>query len=169
MTSTFSCDIPAQYLANPAARRLRKRPPASRTIPGRRGPIGEFVALCATKTPVDRGAPTVTVRGVTVTVIHGVEKVAEVSERLVRAGAAQDDRNRLEEDPDVAGQGNVLHVVELDREPLAEVEVAPAVDLHRPRHARLHVEPEAVFGTVALDQLDLLRPRPDHAHVATQD
>ena len=30
-------------------------------------------------------------------------------------------------------------------------------------------QPEAVLGTVALDQLDLLRARPDHAHVATQD
>ena len=33
----------------------------------------------------------------------------------------------------------------------------------------LHVEPEAVLGKVALDQLDLLRARADDAHVAAQD
>src|SRR3954447_8183199 len=90
-------------------------------------------------------------------------------EGLIGAAAAQDHGNRLEEDAKVASQRYVLHVVELDRQTLGEVQIAPSVDLHWPGHARLDVEPEGVLRAVALDQLDLLRARPDHAHLATQD
>src|ERR671931_504761 len=75
----------------------------------------------------------------------------------VGTGAAEDSRDRLEQDPDIAAEGEVLHVVELDRQALGERQRPPTEDLHRARHPWLAGEPEATLGTAALDQHDLLR------------
>ena len=50
----------------------------------------------------------------------------------------------------------------------SKVEGAAAEDLHRAGHARPGRQPEAMLGPVALDELDLLGPRADEAHVAPQ-
>src|SRR5262249_53318351 len=73
--------------------------------------------------------------------------------RLVGAGPAEQHRDREEEDPQVARQRDVLDVVELDREPLGERQLAAPEDLHRAGHPRLDAEPEPVLGAVALDEL----------------
>src|SRR4051794_7185771 len=92
----------------------------------------------------------------------------EVMRCLVGAGAAQDRRDRLGEDPQIAREREVLDVVELDGQALLEIEGAAAEHLHRPRHPRLDGEPETVLGPVALDEPHPLRARPDDAHFAPQ-
>src|SRR5262245_48139341 len=42
------------------------------------------------------------------------------------------------------------------------------MDLHRTRQTRLHGEPEAMFRAVALNELELLGPRPNQAHIAPE-
>src|SRR4051794_5411550 len=86
----------------------------------------------------------------------------------VGTSAAEDSRDRLEQDPEVAAEREVLHVIELDREALGERERPAPKDLHRAGDPRLDGEPEAVLRAVAMDQLDLLWPWADDAHVALQ-
>src|SRR5215212_4491519 len=86
----------------------------------------------------------------------------------VGTSAAEDSRERLEQDSQVATQGEVLHVVELDGKPLRKAQRPTPEDLHRPRDPRLHGKPEAVLGAVAADELDLLGPWADDAHVTLQ-
>src|SRR4051794_18126390 len=75
---------------------------------------------------------------------------------------------RHQEDPDVAPERQVLDVLALHRQSLLELEVAAAEHLHRPCHARARLEPEHVLLGVALDELELLGPRADQAHLAAQ-
>src|SRR5215208_573545 len=86
----------------------------------------------------------------------------------VGTGAAEDSRDRLEQDPEVAAEREVLHVVELYRQALGERERPAPKDLHRAGDPGLDRKPEAVLRAVATDQIDLLRPWADNAHVALQ-
>jgi len=63
------------------------------------------------------------------------------------------------EDPQIAPEGQVLHVFALDRKTLLERQLPAAVDLHRSGHAGLHGQPKSMLLRVAIDKLDLLRPR----------
>ena len=74
-------------------------------------------------------------------------------------------RDRQRENPQVAEDGHALDVVALDGEALGEGELATPVDLHRPGHPGLHREAAQVLGFVVLDDLELLGPRADEAHV----
>src|SRR5215203_2839218 len=86
----------------------------------------------------------------------------------VGTSAAEDSRERLEQDPEVAAEREVLHVVELHCEALGEAQRSASEDLHRPSDARLHSEPESMLRPVATNQVDLLRPRANDAHVPLQ-
>src|SRR3954471_2745955 len=87
---------------------------------------------------------------------------------LIRASTVEHRRDRQRQDPQVAAERQVLDVLALDGEPFLERQPAAAEHLHRPREPRLHHQPEAVLRLVAPDELDLLRPRSDEAHVARE-
>src|SRR6478735_3205311 len=92
-----------------------------------------------------------------------------VARRLsVGTSAADDSRERLQEDPQVPAQREVLNVVELDRQALGERQRPSPEDLHRAGDPWLHGEPEAVLGPVAPHELYLLRSRADDAHLTLQ-
>src|SRR5947209_15159124 len=86
-----------------------------------------------------------------------------------RASPAEDGGQRHQENPGVTKDCEVLDVLALDREALAELQVTAPVDLHRAGDPRLHLQPEPVLRQVALDELDLLRPRPDERHLTAED
>ena len=79
------------------------------------------------------------------------------------------DGNREREDPQIAADREVLDVVALDGEALLEAQLAAAEDLHRAGEARLDGQPEQVLRAVEPDELGLLGPGADEAHVAAED
>src|SRR5215212_5581209 len=87
---------------------------------------------------------------------------------LVRPRRAPDRGDRPQQDLQVLADAVVLDVLALDREPLLEVQLAAAVNLHRAGQAGTHLEPEALRLAVALDQPQLFGARADQAHVAEQ-
>src|SRR5579862_9938445 len=89
--------------------------------------------------------------------------------RLVRAAPSEHGRQRHEHDLQVAREREVLDVLTLDSESFLERQLPSPEDLHRAGDPGLDLEPEEVLREVALDEVELLRPRPDDGHLATQD
>src|SRR3954449_13040213 len=83
------------------------------------------------------------------------------SSELVRAAPAEHCREGHEHDPDVADERQILDILALHRETLVERQLAAAVDLHRPGDPRLDLQPEVVLRRIALNEVELIGPRPD--------
>src|SRR5664280_218808 len=87
---------------------------------------------------------------------------------LVSPAPRHDRRHRHQHNAQVAEDRHVLDVLALECQALVEVQGAATVDLHRAGQPGLDRKPEEVLGIVALDQVELLRTRPDQAHVALE-
>src|SRR5438874_2326089 len=96
----------------------------------------------------------------------GRESQGRVSVRPTPCDDRSDGHRKYSE---IATDAEVLDVIPLDRDPLLQRELTSSEDLHRARDAGLDAEPDVVLGSVHRDEVSLLGPRPDEAHVSTDD
>ena len=84
------------------------------------------------------------------------------------AAAQQDDGDRLQQDPQVAEQADVAHVLLVELDQLGAAQLVAAADRPQAGQAGAHAQRLRVAAGVALDDLPRLRPRPDQRHLAAQ-
>src|SRR2546421_11220717 len=81
-------------------------------------------------------------------------------------------RNRLGQDLRIKQQRPIVHIVKIETNAVLEVRIRTSADLPEPRHSRLHAQPRVVLPVSrrqVIQVIEVVRPRPDQAHVAEED
>src|SRR5918994_2226571 len=92
-----------------------------------------------------------------------------IGSSLVQPLPGQNQPRRPREDPQVQREGSILHVPDVELDPILPTQRRPPVDLRPPGDPRPDLEPAALARRVLLD-LSLDRgPRADNRHLAAKD
>src|SRR5262245_21316360 len=89
--------------------------------------------------------------------------------RLAFVGAAEEGQRRASEDPRVGARRALLHVPDVELDPVRPRERCTAVDLRPAGDPRPDVEPVPLPFVVLLDLVPKRRPWPDASHLAADD
>src|SRR3990172_4178020 len=103
------------------------------------------------------------------TAVTGRSSLWPPTARLALVGPAEERERRPQQDLRVHEPGAVLHVPDVELDPLLPGKRGAPVDLGPAGQAGLDLEALALPLRVALDLIGEGRPRPDEAHVAAQD
>ena len=85
------------------------------------------------------------------------------------AAAAEHGSEREGENPYIPAERQIFDVLALDRQPLLESELSPAVDLHGAGDPGLRPQTKSFFRRVTQNEIELLGTRSDEAHLSAQD